>query len=332
MKTGIMIVSGFLGAGKTTLIEKLLKESFHGKKVALIENDFGEIGVDAALLGAGGIEVREINSGCICCTLTGDFVRALNDLIDRFHPEEIIIEPSGVGKLSDVIAACEHERVQRFAEIRDSVTVVDVKRCKMYLENFGEFFADQVEHADIVVLSRVEEHPDKVRAAREVVEELNHHAAIVAWPLSAVTGDEILNARREESGVQAHTHDEHGRCGCGCHHEGHDHAHHDHGECGCHHDHDHCGHGHAADEVFDTVTVRVDRAFSESELRARMSEAEKTGGVILRAKGLVPGASGPMNVQYLPGTLEISACAVSGNTLCFIGQQLDHQALTRLFT
>ncbi len=330
MKTGIVIVSGFLGAGKTTLIQKLIRDSFRGQRVALIENDFGEIGVDAALLGAGGLEVREINSGCICCTLTGDFVRALRELLERYRPEEVIIEPSGVGKLSDVIAACGDPRVQDLARLRDSITVVDVKRCQMYLENFGEFFEDQVEHADIIVLSRVEECPDRVSAAREMAEKLNDRAALVAWPMSAVTGDEILNARQKSSGAAIHV--SHKGDGCCCH-GAHEHPQRE----GCRHgDHAYgnscvCPHEHDADEVFDTVTVHVKRALSEGELRTGMAQAEKCG-TLLRAKGIVPGGKGYLNVQYLPENLQITDCAVPGETLCFIGQGLDRPRLAGLFT
>ena len=146
MTTEIYIISGFLGAGKTTLIQKLIKESFQKDKVVLIENDFGEISIDAALLKSSGIEVKEINAGCICCSLSGDFVKAVKELLDRFHPDKIIIEPSGVGKLSDIVKACSDQRIQQLAKVKSKITIVDVKRCKVYLHNFGEFFEDQIEN------------------------------------------------------------------------------------------------------------------------------------------------------------------------------------------
>ncbi len=161
MATEIILVSGFLGAGKTTLVQKLLKEAFTGQRIALIENDFGEISIDAALLQTSGFQVREISSGCICCSLSGDFVKALKELLDACHPDRILIEPSGVGKLSDIIQACADARLRGLVRISRKITVVDVKRCAMYLENFGEFFEDQIRHTDAVVLSRVEAYPDR---------------------------------------------------------------------------------------------------------------------------------------------------------------------------
>lgn len=180
MATEIYVISGFLGAGKTTLIQKLLKEAFRKEKVVLIENDFGEISVDAALLKSGGIEVKEMNSGCICCSLSGDFVKALKELLDRFHPDKIIIEPSGVGKLSDIMKACSDPRVQALAKVKAKITVVDVKRCQMYLDNFGEFFEDQIQNANVILLSRTESFSDKINDAYRLVKSLNAHSTILS--------------------------------------------------------------------------------------------------------------------------------------------------------
>lgn len=182
MATEIYVISGFLGAGKTTLIQKLPKEAFDKEKVVLIENDFGEISVDAALLKSGGIEVKEINAGCICCSLSGDFVKALRELLDRFRPDTIIIEPSGVGKLSDIAKACSDPRILPLADVKAKITVADVKRCRMYLENFGEFFEDQIRNADLILLSRTEAFPDRIDDAYRLIKSLNEHVTILSAP------------------------------------------------------------------------------------------------------------------------------------------------------
>ena len=316
MAAEIYIISGFLGAGKTTLIQKLLRETFSKEKMVLIENDFGEISVDAALLKSGGIEVKEINSGCICCSLSGDFVKAMKELLGRFHPNKIVIEPSGVGKLSDIIKACSDPRIQPFAKIKKKITVVDVKRCKQYLDNFGEFFEDQIQNADVVLLSRSEDFPDRVKDAHKLVRSLNAHAAIVSKPWDQINTAELLHP---------HDHD---------HHEHTEHCH-EHG-CACvnsDHDHGHaCGHSHSAEEAFDTVTIRTKRVFSMEDLKARVSNMEQSAkGTILRAKGIVRSANGYINLQYLPGDIRITGCAVGGGMLCIIGRNLNRQELCALF-
>ncbi len=334
MLAEIYVISGFLGAGKTTLIQKLLKEAFQREKVVLIENDFGDISVDAALLKSGGIEVKEINSGCICCSLSGDFIKAMKELLDRFQPNKIIIEPSGVGKLSDIIKACSDPRILPLAKVQAKITIVDVKRCKMYLDNFGEFFEDQIQNADTVLLSRTEAFPDKVPAAQAIIRKLNSHAIIHEKPWSQIHGDVILCPRRDEP-LSAKSHDAI-HCGCQC-------GHHDgaHNRSGHHpaHDHDHgqghncaCGHSHAAEEIFDTITLRTNRTFSMEELRARVSQMEESAkGTILRAKGIVRGPLGYMNLQYLPGDIKVTKCAAKGNMLCIIGRNLNRQELCALF-
>lgn len=308
MLAEIYVISGFLGAGKTTLIQKLLKEAFQGEKVVLIENDFGDISVDAALLKSGGIEVKEINSGCICCSLSGDFIKAMKELLDRFKPAKIIIEPSGVGKLSDIIKACSDPRIMPLAKVQAKITIVDVKRCKMYLDNFGEFFEDQIQNADTVLLSRTEAFPDKVPAARDTIKALNPHALIHEKPWGQIPGGVILHPGRDEHIPAGHHHD-HG--------QGH--------KCAC-------GHSHAAEEIFDTVTLRINRRFGMEELRARLSQMEKSArGTVLRAKGIVRGPVGYMNLQYLPGDIKVTKCAAKGNMLCIIGRNLNRQELCALF-
>ncbi len=325
MATEIYVISGFLGAGKTTLIQKLLKEAFKQEKVVLIENDFGEISVDAALLKSGGIEVKEINSGCICCSLSGDFVKALKELLERYRPDKIIIEPSGVGKLSDVMKACSDPRILPLAKVKSKITVVDVKRCKMYLDNFGEFFEDQIQNADVLALSRTEDFPDKINDACKLIKSLNAHSAILSKPWDQMGAAEILYPREDR-----HEHTEH--CGhghgCGCRHCGA----HGQGEHGHEHDGD-CGHKHSAEEAFDTVTIRTKRVFSIEDLKARVSDMERSAkGTILRAKGIVRSPDGYVNLQYLPGDIRITNCTASGNTLCIIGRDLNRQELVGLFS
>ncbi len=315
MSTEIFVISGFLGAGKTTLIQKLLKESFQNEKIVLIENDFGDISVDAALLKSSGIEVREMNSGCICCSLSGDFIKALKEVLTRFQPDKVIIEPSGVGKLSDIIKACSDPRILPLAKIKAKITIADVKRCNMYLENFGEFFEDQIKNADTVLLSRTDEFPDHINAAEEIIKDLNPHAAIFSKPWNEFHADEILQAR--------HVHTD--SCSCGCHGA--------HSHTGHHHDHNcACGHNHAAEDMFDTVTIRTNQVFSPEDLIARVSNMEKNSkSTILRAKGIVRGPAGYINLQYLPGDIKVTECHTKGDMLCIIGRDLNKQELCTLF-
>jgi G3E family GTPase len=321
--TEIYIISGFLGAGKTTFIQKILREAFCGDKIALIENDFGDISVDATLLRPGGIEVKEINSGCICCSLSGDFVKALKELLDRFQPEKIIIEPSGVGKLSDIEKACIDPRIQARAEIQTKITVVDVKRCKMYLENFGEFFEDQIRQADVVLLSRTEQHPEKVQVAKELVKGINSHCAIVTKPWVKVSVDEVLEIMHAtHTGTRSHA------CHCG--------YQHDHESQCLHHNLNHkseCkNHQHSAEEAFDTVTIRLNRALDGEDLRRLIVRMElDVTGTVLRAKGIVRGKKGYLNLQYVPGDIQITPCDIQGDALCIIGRDLNQQELLHIF-
>ena len=253
--TIIDIFSGFLGAGKTTLIRKLIKEGYKGEKLVLIENDFGEISIDGGFLRDAGVEITEMSSGCICCSLVGDFREALKKVIDDFDPDRIIIEPSGVGKLSDVATAVEQvEGVQ----IGAKVTVVDAGKCRMYMRNFGEFFNNQVENADIIVMSRTDTaKEDTIVKATELLKGLNDKVSLISTPWDKLTGEQILSAMRS-NGISSqievmehehhHHHHEHGEeCTCGCHDHEHHHHHHEHGEectCGCHdHEHHHHEHG-----------------------------------------------------------------------------------------
>lgn len=333
----IYIISGFLGAGKTTLIRKLLKEAFYKEKTVLLENDFGEVSVDAALLKSGGIEVKEINSGCICCSLSGDFVKAVREIHRQYRPDKIVIEPSGVGKLSDVVRACEDPSIQPSANVKRKITVVDAAHCKSYLENFSEFYEDQIQNADVILLSRTVDHPDKTIAAIELIRGLNHHAAILSKPWDQIGPDEILFLRHDRLGQGEHSHD----CGCDhCRDHGHDHNrghsrehNHEH-EHNYEHNHEHSGHDHdhSAEEIFDTVTIRATRKFTNDELKNFICRLEcELRGTVLRAKGILRGTNGYVELQYLPGDLKIRDCDTEGDMLSFIGRDLDRQELIELF-
>lgn len=247
--TRIDIISGFLGAGKTTLIKKLLGDALKGQQVVLIENEFGEIGIDGGFLKDAGIEIREMNSGCICCSLVGDFGAALKDVITKYHPDRIIIEPSGVGKLSDVIKAVDGVEKEAGVALNSATTVVDVMKCKMYLRNFGEFFENQVKSAGTIILSRTDKaDTEKVEAAVKMLRELNPEAHIITTPVEVLGGKKVLdtmegaiiNLAQVEEEEHHHHHHDHDECCCGHDHdEEHEHHHHDHdGECCCGHDHD----------------------------------------------------------------------------------------------
>ena len=263
--TKIDIISGFLGAGKTTLIKKLLSEAFTGEQVVLIENEFGEIGIDGGFLKESGIEIREMNSGCICCSLVGDFGKSLREVVDTYHPDRILIEPSGVGKLSDVIKAVQDVQDEIDAELNSFTTVVDVTKCRIYRKNFGEFFSNQIEYAGAVILSRTDKaKPEKVEEAVALLRELNDKAPFITTPIAQLPGKKILETMESSKSLEEELlaevicpecggHHEHGEC-CGHdhhhdhEHEGHEH-HHDHEHEGHehHHDHDHEGHDHHHD-------------------------------------------------------------------------------------
>ena len=272
----IDIISGFLGAGKTTLIKKLLKEAFEGEQVVLIENEFGEIGIDGGFLKDAGIEIREMNSGCICCSLVGDFGASLKEVVEKYHPDRILIEPSGVGKLSDVIKAVQGVEEDVDIQLNSYTTVVDAKKCKMYMRNFGEFFDNQVQYAGAIIMSRTDIVDEKkAMESMELLRSINEKAAIITTPIEKLDGKKILEVMehpvsladellKEEHEHHHHDHDEECNCGhdhdhehhhhdhdeeCSCGHDhDHEHHHHDHDECGCGHDHDHEHHHHDHDD------------------------------------------------------------------------------------
>lgn len=271
----IDIISGFLGAGKTTLIKKLLKEGFQNEQVVLIENEFGEIGIDGGFLKEAGIEIREMNSGCICCSLVGDFGASLKEVVEKYNPDRIIIEPSGVGKLSDVIKAVQGVQKEVDIALNSYTTVVDAKKCRMYMRNFGEFFNNQVEYAGAIIMSRTDIVDEKkAQEAMELLRRINKKAAIITTPIEKLSGEKLVEVMEHPVSLEEemmeeevcpecghvhehhhehHHHDEH-ECGCGHEHH-HEHHHHDEHECGCgheyHHEHHHhgeyecgCGHEH----------------------------------------------------------------------------------------
>ena len=363
--TKIDIVSGFLGAGKTTLIKKLLKEALADTKVVLIENEFGEIGIDGGFLKEAGIEIKEMNSGCICCSLVGDFGTSLKEVLTTYSPERILIEPSGVGKLSDVMKAVQDVTDESEITLNSAVAVVDASKCKMYIKNFGEFFVNQIENAGTIVLSRTGKiSAEKLETAVSMIREYNEKAVIVTTPweeldgkaiLETIEGAKDLEAELMEEVRKAHEHHhEHGEdCTCGCHghHDDHgheeEHHHHDHdGEChhhehdhdGEHHHHDdhheHAGHHHA-DEVFTSWGMETASTYTVEDIDALLKELENEEeyGIVLRAKGMVPAGDGTwVYFDYVPEERDIRAGRpdVTGK-ICVIGAQLKEEKLKKLF-
>ena len=364
--TKIDIISGFLGAGKTTLIKKLLSEALKGQQVVLIENEFGEIGIDGGFLKESGIEIREMNSGCICCSLVGDFGTSLKEVITTYHPDRIVIEPSGVGKLSDVIKAVKNVDVDCEISLNSYTTVVDVNKCKMYMRNFGEFFENQLEYARTIILSRTDTPKateEKVERTVEMIRKVNKDAVIITTPIEELAGDQILEAMehgREEEEVicpvcghdhHGHEHHHEGECGCG---HDHDHEHHHDGECGCGHDHDHehhhhdgecscgCGHDHDhdhhhhhADEVFTSWGRETAKKYSKEEIEniLKTLSEDESFGTILRAKGMVDGKDGQwIYFDMVPEEYEVrtGAAQITGK-LCVIGSKMNEEKLAEIF-
>ncbi len=397
--TKVDIFSGFLGAGKTTLIQKLIKEAYAGEKLVLIENEFGEIGVGGTFLAEAGVEITEMNSGCICCSLVGDFGEALQKVVADFAPERILIEPSGVGKLSDVIRAVQNIHSDELV-LNGFTTVVDAKKCKMYMKNFGEFFNNQVENAGTIILSHTAGmSEDKLAACVAMLREHNADATIVTTDWAEIDGAQILEAMEKKSTLEAelarlaeeaheHHHHHHDDEECECHHHHHDdddeecechhhhhhdddddgeececHHHHHHDddeeECECHHHHHHdddddaeehehhhhhhgegctCGchdhHHHHADEVFMSWGRESARTYTAAQIEEILTalENESEYGMVLRAKGFVPGEDGWIYFDYVPGTPDVrsGSAAVTGR-ICVIGSALNEENLAKLF-
>ena len=325
--TKIDIYSGFLGAGKTTLIKKMISEGYQGEKLVLIENEFGEIGIDGGFLQEAGINITEMNSGCICCSLVGDFGRALEQVIGEYHPDRVIIEPSGVGKLSDVIGAVEKVTCEDVV-LGNTVAVVDANKVKVYIKNFGEFYNNQVETASCIVLSRTDSVPQKkLDTAVEMLKEHNPNATVVTTPWGELTGSQLKEAMEGGATIAKiiaelkaaqhhHVHDEH--CTCGCHehdHEGHHHHHH-------------------ADEVFTSWGVETAKKFTREAIEAALNQLDSGDfGFVLRAKGIVPCADGTwIHFDYVPEEkdIRVGGAAITGK-LCVIGSKLDEAGVAKLF-
>ena len=324
------IFSGFLGAGKTTLIKKLIDEAYKGEKLVLIENEFGEIGIDGGFLKDAGVEINEMNSGCICCSLVGDFGRALEQVIEQFAPERILIEPSGVGKLSDIISAVENLELDN-VQLNGFTTVVDAKKAKIYMKNFGEFFNNQVEHASSIILSHTAGMDEtKLAKAVELLREHNEHATIIATDWDKLTGKQILDAMENKDTIEEALHHLE---------EEHHHHHHEHGEectCGCGHDHHHDHHGHHhADEVFDSIGMETTKKYTIEKIQKALEvlDDDETYGMILRAKGIVEAEDGSwIHFDYVPGEPDVreGSAGIIGR-LCVIGAGVNQDEIHRLF-
>ena len=352
--TKIDIFSGFLGAGKTTLIKKLIAEAYAGEKLVLIENEFGEINIDGGFLKESGIEISEMSAGCICCSLVGDFNKALKEVVAQFHPDRILIEPSGVGKLSDVIVAVQRT-VDECPELKlnSYVTVADASKVKVYMKNFGEFYNNQIEAAGTIILSRTQKlSQEKLEAAAAMLREKNPDAAILTTPWDELDGKTILSAiekvslsdellekmRREHEIEEAehehehhhhHDHDEHDE------HDEHEHHHHHHDgeecddpECECHHHHHH-----HADDVFSSWGKETPKKFSKEALEDMLHKLDSGDyGHILRAKGIVNGEDGWLEFDYVPEEHEVRAGHPDyTGRLCVIGAVLKEDGLAELF-
>ena len=347
--TQIDIISGFLGAGKTTFIQKLLQESLKGENVVLIENEFGEIGIDSGFLKNSGIEIREMNQGCICCSLVGDFETSLKEVIETYKPDRILIEPSGVGKLSDILSAVKTVSANLPVHLDGAVTVVDSTKAKLYNKNFGEFFDDQIRYATSIVLSRTDiATEEKVEEAIRIVRALNPKANLITTAIKELSGEKLLEIIGQEENLEeallqevkekAHHHehhhhehehhDEHCDCGHDHHHE-HDHDHHHEGHCSCGHDHD-------ADEVFDSIGVEVFKKVSRTKLEEileEMAEGSAYGGIV-RAKGMLQLEDGKwVNFDMVPEQVEIRDGEPENiGKFVVIGTELDKEKIKALFT
>ena len=348
--TKIDIFSGFLGAGKTTLIKKLIKEAYQGEKLVLIENEFGEIGVDGGFLQEAGVQINELNSGCICCSLVGDFSKALVQVYNDYNPDRILIEPSGVGKLSDVIKAVQSANLKN-CEINSTTAVVDATKCKTYMKNFGEFFNDQIKTAACIVFSHADvASQEKLDTALKLVRQQNPSATVVTTAWNSLSGKDILAAMEKTDTLSAqlkeleheHHHEHHhdGECCCGHDHEHeHHHEHHHDGECCCGHDHEHEHHHehhhHHADEVFSSWGVETGKKFTKEQITNCLKQLSNAVqfGTVLRAKGIVAAENGSfIHFDYVPGEIDVrdGAAAYTGR-LCVIGSKIDEEELKELF-
>ena len=322
--TRIDIFSGFLGAGKTTLIKKLIKEGYENEQLVLIENEFGEIGIDGGFLKEAGIKINEMNSGCICCSLVGDFREALNKVLEEYHPDRILIEPSGVGKLSDVINAVKSVASDDVM-LNSFITVADATKVKSYMKNFGEFYNNQIEFASTIILSRTQNVSDeKLDKAISMIREHNTKASIVTTPWDELTGKQILSAADGKALLTVEDVEEE-----------HHHHHEDGEECHCHdHDHEHHHHHHHADEVFQSIGIETVKKYDMAALKELLDKmAEGEYGVIVRSKGILEGTDGKWYVFNLTPeevTIEESKAIPMGK-IVVIGSKIDTEVIRKLF-
>lgn len=364
------VISGFLGAGKTTLIKKMFESDISKEKVVLIENEFGEIGIDGTFLKGAGVQIKEINSGCICCSLVGDFESSIKEVINKFNPDRIIIEPSGVGKLSDIVKAI--LKVDAPLKLNIVVTVVDGGKCKMYIKNFGEFYIDQVKEAHNIVVSKADKlSEEKILSAVEQIREINDKCSIITTPITELSGEKLIevlengqnqldsfieslkNTHEEKHHHHHHHHDDEDEHECCCHHhdenEEHESCHHDHDhddddECCCHHDHDHehhhehhhdhAGHHHA-DEVFQSWGIETAKSYTKEELSYILEHlCGENCGVILRSKGVLKASDNKewyyFDLVYGDYEIRLGAADVIGK-ICVIGSKINETAIQELF-
>ena len=354
----IDIISGFLGAGKTTLIKKLFQNGFNGEKVVLIENEFGDISIDSGFLKDSGVKIKEINAGCICCSLVGDFETAIKDLVDQFHPDRIIIEPSGVGKLSDIISAVEKVKLDDL-NLNILATVVDGKKAKMYLKNFGEFFLNQIEAANTVIISKTENlSEEQIDELINIIKEHNEHANIITTNISLLSSDTLLKTLESHRGTEeiikqaehehhhSHDHDDHNCC---CHHHDEDDCchHHDEDEC-CHHDEDehdccchhhdeegHHHHHHDADEVFTSWGIETAKSVSKEELSNFLDSLyDESLGLIVRCKGILKAKDNEKwyYFDYVSGEVEIRLGEPDyTGRIVVIGSKINKEKISSMF-
>lgn len=354
--TKIDIVSGFLGAGKTTFIKKMLEEVFAGQKIVLIENEFGEVGIDGGFLKDAGIEITEMNSGCICCSLVGDFGKNLNEVIEKFHPDRILIEPSGVGKLSDVMKSVIDVEKTHDVALNGLITVVNATKASKQMKAFGEFFNNQIEYATTIILSRSQNAtPQQLELCVKQMQALNGKAAIITTPWDQISGEAMLKVIEGQDSLEMklmaeehakHEHHEHDHHEHEHHeHEHHEHDHHDHehhehhydenGVCSCGHHHDHDGHHHHADDVFTSWGKETPHKYTNAEIESILKTLsdDEFYGTILRAKGMVENADGGwIYFDMVPGEYELREGEPDyTGRLCVIGCDLKEDELERLF-
>ena len=358
--TKIDIVSGFLGAGKTTFIKKMLEEVFQGQKIVLIENEFGEVGIDGGFLKDAGIEITEMNSGCICCSLVGDFGKNLNEVIEKFHPDRILIEPSGVGKLSDVMKSVMDVEKTHDVALNGLITVVNATKASKQMKAFGEFFNNQIEYATTIILSRSQNAtPQQLELCVKQMQALNSKAAIITTPWDQISGEAMLKVIEGQDSLEMklmaeehakhehhHDHDHDEECSCGHHHDhehdhdhgpDHEHEHHydENGVCSCGHHHDHDGHHHHADDVFTSWGKETPHKYAKDEIESILKTLsdDEFYGTILRAKGMVENVDGGwIYFDMVPGEYELREGEPDyTGRLCVIGCDLREDELEHLF-